>query len=170
MRKDQFKPNGPYVAKRLDGRVNAGAVKLIEDAQAFWDIAAEYFQWADENPLHKYELIKSGDLAGRLIEVPLGRPYTWKGLNAFVRMKGIMNNVDHYIHNTNGRYDDFVEVVAYVRNIIEDQKFSGAAVNVFNANIIAKDLGLAEKRSYEVSGEFNKPIIEWSEEDAQDRD
>jgi len=31
------------------------------------------------------------------------------------------------------------------------QKFEGAAANLFNANIIARDLGLKDKQQYEVN-------------------
>ena len=43
-------------------------------------------------------------------------------------------------------YKDFSQVITRIGKIIYDQKFSGAASGFFNANIIARDLGLADKK------------------------
>ena len=43
-----------------------------------------------------------------------------------------------------------------MNNIIRTQKFTGAAAYMLNANIIARDLGLANKE--ELSGPNGKPI------------
>tara|TARA_R100000657_G_scaffold15485_1_gene10961 strand:- start:811 stop:1149 length:339 start_codon:yes stop_codon:yes gene_type:complete len=45
--------------------------------------------------------------------------------------------------------DDFAYVVETVENIIREQKFSGAAADLLNANIISRDLGLAEKTEHD---------------------
>lgn len=44
--------------------------------------------------------------------------------------------------------DDFLEVTTRVAEIIRTQKFTGAAADLLNPNIIARDLGLAEKREH----------------------
>lgn len=41
--------------------------------------------------------------------------------------------------------EDLSEVVTRAEQIIYDQKFSGAATDLLNANIIARDLGLKEQ-------------------------
>lgn len=43
---------------------------------------------------------------------------------------------------------DFSEVVARVDDIIRDQKMTGAIVGAYNHNIIARDLGLADKKEH----------------------
>jgi hypothetical protein len=40
---------------------------------------------------------------------------------------------------------DFLEVIARVEETIKTQQFEGACVGAFNANIIARTLGLADK-------------------------
>jgi hypothetical protein len=47
--------------------------------------------------------------------------------------------------------EDFVEVITYIEGIIRDQKYAHATVGMFNANIIARDLGLKDKKEIEVS-------------------
>ena len=41
---------------------------------------------------------------------------------------------------------DFSEVIAWAESVIYRQKFEGASADLLNANIIARDLGLADKK------------------------
>lgn len=40
---------------------------------------------------------------------------------------------------------DFIDITTRVENIIYNQKFTGAAADLLNANIIARDLGLKDE-------------------------
>ena len=51
---------------------------------------------------------------------------------------------------------DFLGVTKKVEQIIRNQKFTGAAAEQLNPNIIARDLGLADKS--ELSGKDGGPI------------
>ena len=44
--------------------------------------------------------------------------------------------------------EDLSEVITRVDEIIRDQKLSGAVVGAYNANIVARDLGLADKQQH----------------------
>ncbi len=44
--------------------------------------------------------------------------------------------------------NDLSEVITRVDDIIQDQKFTGAACGLYNHNIIARDLGLADKKEH----------------------
>jgi hypothetical protein len=46
-----------------------------------------------------------------------------------------------------------------VREIIENNQFEGATVGTFNANIIARKLGLSEKQ--DLKSETNIPVIQF---------
>ena len=48
--------------------------------------------------------------------------------------------------------DDLREVITRVDEIIRDQKLTGAMVGAYNHNIVARDLGLADKQGHEHSG------------------
>jgi hypothetical protein len=60
---------------------------------------------------------------------------------------------------------DFLVVTARIEQIIYTQKFEGAAVGIFNANIISRDLGLIDKSDLTSKGEKIEPrtIIEWGD-------
>lgn len=42
--------------------------------------------------------------------------------------------------------EDFSEVIAKIEQVIFTQKFEGAAADLLNANIISRELGLADKQ------------------------
>lgn len=55
---------------------------------------------------------------------------------------------------------DFLGVIRHVEQIIYVNKFEGAAVGMYNANIISRDLGLHEKKSNLPSEIIVRPILE----------
>lgn len=53
---------------------------------------------------------------------------------------------------------DLSNVLAQTEHAIREQKFEGAAAGLFNANIIARDLGLRDNVSNEITGKDGGPI------------
>lgn len=140
-------------------RSKHGRDKLFATPELLWEAACEYFEWCDRNPWLKKEAIKSGDLAGTVMDVPTERPYTITGLCIYLGVSSI-----YFIDFKNGLIDDlnndpnadtakikeYSRVIATIEEVIYTQKFEGAAVGAFNANIISRDLGLAEKKETEI--------------------
>jgi hypothetical protein len=123
------------------------------DPPRLLNISYDYFKWATENPWMKNEAVKGGDNAGMIIKVPTSRPFTIHGLCVFAGIS--VQTFDNYSKNK-----EFLEVTTRIREIIYNQKFEGAAVGAYNANIIARDLGLADKK------EVNKVIKKLDFKDA----
>ena len=53
---------------------------------------------------------------------------------------------------------DFLSITLEVEKVIYNQKFAGAAADLLNPNIIARELGLADKQQNEHTGVDGKPI------------
>jgi hypothetical protein len=53
--------------------------------------------------------------------------------------------------------EDFVPVTTRAEEIIRNQKFVGAAADMLNANIIARDLGLSDKSEH--TGKDGGPLV-----------
>lgn len=119
-------------------RSKHGRDRIFETPQEMWEAAAEYFNTVDKNPWYKNEAIKSGDACGEIIKIPTQRPYTLGGLQIFIGC------TDQTWINYRSR-QGFLEVMEEIEKVIRTQKFEGAAVGAFNANIIARDLGLKEQ-------------------------
>lgn len=121
-------------------RSKHGRDKIFKSPEIFLESAYEYFDKADENPWNKMEVVKSGENAGQLLPVPTQKPYTIQGLCIFL---GITEDTFRN-YERDDSYKDFFEVFTYVRNIIENQQLEGATVGAYNANIVARKLGLSD--------------------------
>lgn len=96
-----------------------------------------YFEWAASNPLQEEKLFHyQGSVTTAQGNVM--RAFTLRGLCIFC---GITRSTwDRY-----RSLEPYAELCSFVEDIIYTQKFEGAAANLLNATIIARDLGLAEK-------------------------
>jgi len=120
-------------------RTTYGRDKLFETPEALWNAACEYFQYCDENPWIKKDWVgKDGDE----VERPTQRPYTQKGLCIFLDCdEETLNN-----YATKAGYEAYFGIVRAIKNIIYTQKFEGALVGAFNANLVARELGISDKQ------------------------
>ncbi len=126
-----------------------GRPRNFESPSILWTKAKEYFQECDDNPLLRTETTTSDK--GIYDKVFAHRvPYTWEGLYVYL---GI-SHLDHY-----KELEDFLGIITHIGNIIRNQKFTGAAAGLFNANIIARDLGLSDKTETTLKG--SKKIDDW---------
>ena len=154
-RKEKSKAPWMIGNKFWQQRSKHGRDKLFSTPELLWEAACEYFQWCDDNPWMKREAIKSGDRAGVIISIPTERPYTLQGLTSYLHTnKGYFDDFEKSLKDkTDEISKDFSVIVTRIREIIYQQKFEGAAIGAFNANIIARDLGLTDKKDHTSNGE-----------------
>lgn len=136
---------------------NPGTKKEFETPEDLYLKFEAYKKDVNDNPWIKYEVVKSGDFTGQLLPVPNQRPYTLRGFAVFCNMsfQGILN------YGNMPGYEDYFDVYSKIENECTNQKFDGATVGAFNANIIARDLGLTEKSDITSAGDKieNQTII-----------
>lgn len=121
-------------------RSTHGREMLFASPELLWAAATEYFNWCDSHPWYNVEGIKSGDMAGTLMKVPTAIPYTITGFQLYVHA-----SESFWRDFKAANHEDFSSVIGEIEQTIYSQKFTGASVGAFNANIIARDLGLADK-------------------------
>lgn len=129
-------------------RTKHGRDAIFADPLIMWDACQEYFEWVEANPLMEAETVKFQG-AATLIEVPKMRAMTVDGLCLFLGI-GVQTWHDYRAR------EDFTEVTSRVDGVMRSQKFEGAAADLLNANIIARDLGLADKKEH--TGKDGGPI------------
>lgn len=131
-------------------RVKKG-FRLVSGPQELWDNAVEYFKWVRDNPLYEAKTYSTQrGLVGTA--VPKMRAMTNEGLCLFL---GISH--DTWMRwSREDEHPDLAPVAGLIRMIIKEQKFTGAAADLLNASLIAKDLGLADRQ--EISGPDGEPI------------
>lgn len=105
----------------------------------------DYFEWNKENPLYEEKVFHSqGEITrakvAKMRAMTLGALFTYLQIDR--------QTWENY--SSNERYTEFFAVTREVEEIIRAQKFEGAACDLLNANIIARDLGLADKQDVTV--------------------
>jgi hypothetical protein len=129
-------------------RSKHGRGKLFESPELLWEAACEYFQWCIDNPFQKSEakVVNIGDYQSEVQKVNLDvmRPFTMNGLCIYLDCSSSYFRV--FKHEDRVNKEEFLTVITRIEEIIYDQKFTGAASGFFNANIIARDLGLTDKK------------------------
>lgn len=139
-------------------RSKHGRDKLFTTPELMWQAACEYFQWCQDNPFFKREAktVNIGDYQSeiQIAEIPQMRPFTMHGLCSYLNCNTVYFN--HFEKDLGAKQDElskgFRQVITRIRETIYQQKFEGAAIGVFNANIIARDLGLVDKQENKVDG------------------
>ena len=125
-------------------RSTHGRGKIFKTPSIMLDAAHQYFEWVNDNPLTKaivYQGAVSKDPETLMRAMTIKGLCIYWGVNSFY-LNDFVKNLD-----LNKKQDkDFSQVIDTIKEIIETQKFEGASAGLLNANIIARDLGLAEKK------------------------
>ena len=137
--------SAPLGNKFWKARSKHGRDRLFESPAALWEACCEYFEWVEANPLYE---MKAFAYQGVVVQEPVAkmRAMTIGGLCIFL-------DIDEVTWRRWREVEDFCTVVSRAEQIIYQQKFTGAAADLLNPNIIARDLGLADKQDVTTNGE-----------------
>ncbi len=128
-------------------RSKHGRDKIFKTPEILLQAAYEYFEWCENNP------IKAEDNKGtkNINIVKFKRPFTLKGFCIYCGASESW--FKEYRKAITDK--DFLSVIHIIEEIIYTQKFEGAAIGIYNANIIARDLGLSDQQKVDLSGKVN---------------
>ena len=116
--------------------------KYIESPERLWELFSQFVEHEKNNPMYRVDYVgKDGDK----VNTPLQVPITFEGFECWLADEGIIEQLGDYSSNKGGAYDSYSAIITRIRQNCFAQNFKGAAVGLFNANIIAKKLGLIEK-------------------------
>ena len=127
---------------------STGAPRRFKTPAALWKAAVSYFEWVEANPLHEQVLVTN---RGEWERVDLERPRAMTK-ESFAMHIGITTTG----YRKYKKRPEFADTCAAIDAVIYDQKFTGAAANLFSAVVISRDLGLREKS--ELSGPGGGPV------------
>lgn len=124
-----------------EARSSHGRTPKFETPEQLWSACCEYFEWVEEHPLWE---MKAFAFQGVVTQEPVAkmRAMTLTGLTLFL-------DITLETWRMYRARNDLSEVTTRAEQVIYDQKFSGAAADLLNANIIARDLGLKEQSQVE---------------------
>ena len=125
-------------------RSSHGRKPIFATPEDLWKCCVEYFEWVEDNPL--YEAKVCSYQGQNVIEsLPKMRAMTIGGLCLFL-------DITRQGWSEYSQKQGFSEITAQAEEVIFSQKFAGAAADLLNANIIARDLGLRDKVETEHTG------------------
>lgn len=127
--------NGGY--SELIKRVKPGRPAIFETPEDLWEMACNYFTWQDQQSMDEDKGVGfQGVYEIQKIEHAL--PYTIQALTLYC-------NISDSTWHDYRKKPSFIGVTKEIEKTIYSQKFQGASTGRFNANIIARDLGLKDK-------------------------
>lgn len=140
----------PKGNKFWEARSSHGRKPIFGSPEQLWEACTQYFEWAEENPLWE---VRTFAYQGEVTQEPVAkmRAMTISGMCLFL-------DISEDCWANYRAKEDFVGVTTRAEKIIYNQKFAGAAADLLNANIIARDLGLKDSVSAEHTGKDGGPI------------
>lgn len=124
-----------------EARSSAGPKPKFDGPDQLWAACCEYFAWNEANPLWEAKAFAfQGDVT--IEKLPKLRAMTLIGLCMFIDVTQSTWN------EWRQSRPDLSEVMTRAEDIIRRQKFEGASAELLNPNIIARDLGLADKQQH----------------------
>lgn len=132
-------------------RETHGRNPIFESPEQLWTAACEYFQWVENNPLLEEKIFhSSGAITKDTIKKM--RAMTIRAMCFFIGLS--RQGWQEYSEKP-----DFSDIVKEIEDVIYSQKFEGAAADLLNSNIIARELGLSDKVQNEHTGANGKDLI-----------
>jgi hypothetical protein len=121
-------------------RSTHGRAPIFPTPDALWDAASQYFSWVEANPLYEAQAFA---YQGVVTIEPIAkmRAMTVAGLCIFL-------DISQQAWGEYRQRNGYGDVTTRVDDIIRTQKFEGASAGLLNANIIARDLGLADRSEH----------------------
>lgn len=122
-------------------RSSHGPKPKFSNPDDLWKACCEYFEWVEANPLWE-DRITSYQGINQHTPVAKMRAMTIEGLSIFLDI------TTHTWRDWRHQRKDLLPVITRTEEIIRNQKFVGAAADLLNPNIIARDLGLTDKKDH----------------------
>jgi hypothetical protein len=108
--------------------------ELEADCMEYFEVTSGRTDWNKQNWVGK---------DGNEVTVKVATPFTKTGMMIFL---GISDDTwENY-----KKRQEFLGIITYVERIIYTQKFEGATTGHYNSSIIARDLGLVDKKEQNV--------------------
>lgn len=133
-----------------------GRKRIFETPEQVWEQCKGYFQWIEDNPLREDKLFCH---QGTIVRDSVNkmRAMTIAGLCLYL-------DIDETTWRDYRANPVFSPICARVERVIYEQKFSGAAADLFNANIIARDLGLKDETRTEHAGAIKVTAVDLTDD------
>lgn len=134
----------PKGNKFWEMRSKHGKDKIFKTPELMWAAAVEYFNYTDSRKWVRKDWVGKDAFE---VSRETDTPYTLTGMCVFFDC-----SLSWWREFKSNKHKGYLAVITRIEEIIFTQKFEGAAVGVYNPSIIARDLGLVDKVTNEVTG------------------
>ena len=125
-------------------RSSHGRNPIFSNPEQLRNACYEYFQWVEDNPLYEEKIFHSQGMITKDTITKM-RAMTIRAMCFFIGLS--RQGWQEYSEKP-----DFSDIVKEIEDVIYSQKFEGAAADMLNSNIIARELGLSDKVQNEHTG------------------
>ncbi|MEI6187049.1 MAG: terminase small subunit [Alphaproteobacteria bacterium] len=125
-----------------------GVAKKIESPEYLWQFFCDYVQHEKDSPLYRRDYVGKD---GEEKDTPLQVPITFEGFECYLWDKNIIADLKDYASNKESRYTDFAPIITRIRQNCFVQNYKGASVGLFNANLIARKLGISDTQKTDIT-------------------
>lgn len=122
-----------------------GRPRLIKSPEQLLEHFEDYKQWAHDNPWYKVEAIKSGDMAGELVHIPIERPMTEWGFAVYL-------GTSRQCLQGYAKREEFIGTYARIKDEMSAMRVEGGVTQLYNPNLVARIDGISEKSEIEHTG------------------
>lgn len=139
-----------------------GRPRAFDTPEELWKKFEEYCDWVRENPFEVVRYKTSSDGDKEYEEKKTEHKMRAMTIGGFAIFAGITQRTFHDY----ATQDKFSHICAHVKDVIYEQKFTGAAAELLNPSIIARDLGLADQRKTDHTssdGSMSPPAVDLSQ-------
>lgn len=172
-----FKPGN----KAWQRRSKHGRDKIFSDPESMVEEFSGYCDWAEKHPWysHEWKSISNGTgLGSDLVKKKLPLVRAWTMID-FAHYLGVSASwFRNFKRNMKANTalppqvrHDFLTVIDFIEEAVYNQKYSAAAAGLLKENLIARDLGLAEKSINEninLNGDLSKEQVKQISKDLDD--
>lgn len=117
-----------------------GRPRKFKTQDDLWNEALSYFEWVEKNPLQEEKVFH---YQGKITKTKVSKMRAMS-IEAFC-LHANTNKMTFADYEKGKHGDGFSYVIQAIKEIIRNQKFTGAAADLLNANIISRDLGLIDR-------------------------
>jgi hypothetical protein len=122
------------------------SARNLDSPEQLWDLFLKYKEQLPQIDVPVAH-VKLG-----VVMLPIPSPMTMEGFKCYLWDKGV-GEIKRYIDNTEGNFNNYVPIITRIKQEIFNHNFSRAACNMYKENLIARQLGLAEKNQTNISVE-----------------
>lgn len=123
--------------------------KAISTPEELETLFSEYKTWVSDNPYKVHDYVGKDAVEVRREKQ---RPLTWKGFEAWLYRRGILQHLGHYEQNTGDAYTDYLPIIRALKAEVSADIVDGALAGVYNQNIAARIEGLTDKSEHKHEG------------------